>query len=349
VRLFATSTESDGDWPTQSHWYWFDMISKKSTVGVIIPLFNKVRQFSRALHSVFGQVKKFDEIIVVDDGSTDGSIELAKDLLRSHPDFAVRLIIHESNRGPGAARNTGLAASTSDFVCFLDADDFFDKEFLKQLAADGEFPEKMALMVYRVREQASGVVRPSMKRLAPFMELVSNTRYKIDFWSRAMLADPLFCSGSNAVLAGPLARRLRFNEKVRNFEDWDYYFCICQTATEEGFGIYLSSIIGLTYSDDDTQSLSRSRVLNKNSLTMPPSVSNSRLPSEIRRFTAGIWLCHVTQRSSLIQGTRIIWNLAKTHSAMRPSAGHFLSASLGLIVGASNWQRLSKMRKRLYY
>jgi glycosyltransferase involved in cell wall biosynthesis len=87
-----------------------------TTVGVIIPAFNQARFLGEAIQSVLAQTLPADEIIVVDDGSTDDPAAVAAQ-------FPTGRLIRQDNRGPSAARNTGLRNSKSDCVVFLDADD----------------------------------------------------------------------------------------------------------------------------------------------------------------------------------------------------------------------------------
>jgi len=86
------------------------------TVSVIIPSYNRRELLLTCLDSVAEQSFAPDEIIVVDDGSTDGTIEA----LNARDD--VRVIVQE-NAGPGAARNRGARAATGDYIAFLDSDD----------------------------------------------------------------------------------------------------------------------------------------------------------------------------------------------------------------------------------
>jgi glycosyltransferase involved in cell wall biosynthesis len=95
-------------------------------VSVIIPLYNKAPYVGRALCSVSAQTFRDFEVIVVDDGSTDGGA----DAVRGHEDARVRLVSQE-NAGPGAARNRGLAEAKGEMVAFLDADDEWLPEFLE--------------------------------------------------------------------------------------------------------------------------------------------------------------------------------------------------------------------------
>lgn len=95
-------------------------------VSVIIPLYNKRPFVRRAVESVRKQTFTNWELIIVDDGSTDGSCsEIPGD------DSRIRLI-HQENKGPGAARNTGLARARGKYVAFLDADDEWLPFFLER-------------------------------------------------------------------------------------------------------------------------------------------------------------------------------------------------------------------------
>lgn len=99
-------------------------------VSVIIPVYNIAAHLEQCLDSVEGQTLADLEIICVDDGSTDESpVILAS--------YAVRdsrfQVITQTNAGPGAARNTGLALAGGEFVIFLDSDDWFEPDFLEQM------------------------------------------------------------------------------------------------------------------------------------------------------------------------------------------------------------------------
>jgi glycosyltransferase involved in cell wall biosynthesis len=93
------------------------LFPKHEKVSVVIPTFNRAATLRRALGSVLRQSRPADEIIVIDDGSTDGTFEL---LARDFPKVRVRV---QQNRGVSSARNLGIAAATSDWIAFLDSDD----------------------------------------------------------------------------------------------------------------------------------------------------------------------------------------------------------------------------------
>lgn len=94
--------------------------------SVVIPLFNKRDFIVRAIESVLQQSWRDFELVVVDDGSTDGS----DDLVARIRDPRLRLI-RQANAGPGAARNAGWRAGRGRFAAFLDADDFWHDDYLQ--------------------------------------------------------------------------------------------------------------------------------------------------------------------------------------------------------------------------
>lgn len=96
--------------------------------SVIIPLYNKAPYIQRAIDSVLKQTFQNFEIIVVDDGSTDGGEEIVKKI----SDKRIHLI-HQDNSGVSAARNKGGAHAQNDYLVFLDADDTWESNFLEKI------------------------------------------------------------------------------------------------------------------------------------------------------------------------------------------------------------------------
>ena len=106
-------------------------------ISVVIPLYNKGPYVKRALLSVLAQTFPDFEVIVVDDGSTDESMQIVKNI----HDFRVKLIQQE-NAGVSAARNRGIQEAKADLIAFLDADDEWAPDYLKTIInLQKRFPE----------------------------------------------------------------------------------------------------------------------------------------------------------------------------------------------------------------
>lgn len=107
-------------------------------ISVVIPSFNAGNYLLEALESVSRQTFLPKEIIVIDDGSSDDSINNAKS------NYPKVIFCHQSNKGPGSARNLGVLNAKSEALCFLDADDLFEKTKLEiQSKALKESPESL--------------------------------------------------------------------------------------------------------------------------------------------------------------------------------------------------------------
>ena len=105
-------------------------------ISCIVPVFNGERYLAEALDSILAQTWRPLEVIVVDDGSTDGTAHIAAGY------GAEASYLHQANAGPAAARNRGLDAAAGEFIAFLDADDLWHKEKLaRQMARFEARPE----------------------------------------------------------------------------------------------------------------------------------------------------------------------------------------------------------------
>jgi len=102
------------------------------TVSVIMPAFNAERYLHTAVESVLRQTFDDLELLIVDDGSTDGTVEIAGGYAAR--DARVR-VLRQTNAGPGPARNTGFAAAAGRLFAFLDSDDEWDPAFLEEQVA----------------------------------------------------------------------------------------------------------------------------------------------------------------------------------------------------------------------
>ena len=97
--------------------------------SVVIPLFNSAHTIERTLKSVINQTFTNFEIIIVDDGSTDNSIEIINKLTND-----IRLkIIKQKNQGVSVARNNGVRNAQYEYIAFLDGDDEWELKYLETI------------------------------------------------------------------------------------------------------------------------------------------------------------------------------------------------------------------------
>ena len=106
--------------------------SLSSRISVVMPCYNAAPFVVEAVECVMGQSHGNVELIIVDDGSTDGSKAILQALAESHPQRIV--LLHQDRRGPYPARNLGLKHATGAQVSFLDADDYLSQDCLEKLA-----------------------------------------------------------------------------------------------------------------------------------------------------------------------------------------------------------------------
>ena len=106
-----------------------------TTVSVILPCYNGEKNLKQCINSVRNQTLKEIDIICVDDGSTDSTVDILKELQKEDPRI---VLIQQKNAGAGAARNVGLDRATGKYLSFLDADDFFEPDMLEKSVAAAE-------------------------------------------------------------------------------------------------------------------------------------------------------------------------------------------------------------------
>lgn len=191
-------------------------------VSVIMPAFNAARFLGDSVASVAAQTYRDFELLIVDDGSSDNTVEVADTLARS--DNRVRLIRSERNVGTAAARNLAFVAMRGDYVCFLDADDAF-------------LPTKIETQLAFLRgNQSYGLVYSDL--------LLGNERLEVIRLNRIgvpPLAFPELLTLRNwfqpiaPMLTASLVRSVGgFDEALTPAEDWDYWIR-CAAVTRFGY------------------------------------------------------------------------------------------------------------------
>ena len=119
-------------------------------ISVIIPVYNAENYVVRCIESVQSQTYNNWQMILVDDGSKDNSLETCQ----RYASIDKRIhVIHQKNQGPGIARNTGIAAAKGDYLVFIDSDDYIEKDYFELLVKHEE--DVVFINVQNVNEQGN--------------------------------------------------------------------------------------------------------------------------------------------------------------------------------------------------
>lgn len=148
-------------------------------ISIIIPLYNKSKLISRCVESLLSQSYKRTEIIIVDDGSTDDGGILCDRLYGNLDNIH---IIHQENRGISEARNSGIKVAKGEWIAFVDADDYVDKDYLLDMYNAAS--EKGAQIVVSdfVEVYSNGKIR---KNRAELQEIDNNIDFLSRLWNSA--------------------------------------------------------------------------------------------------------------------------------------------------------------------
>lgn len=131
-------------------------------ISVIIPLYNKQELISSCLHSVLSQTVLPSEIVIVNDGSTDASMEIVESVA-SRNNLKIKFnVINQVNSGVSAARNNGVLAASNEFIALLDADDEWQSDFIeKMLILIRQYPDAaMYSSFHKIKDSEGNFFKP---------------------------------------------------------------------------------------------------------------------------------------------------------------------------------------------
>jgi len=194
-------------------------MNKTKYFSVVIPLFNKYDFIEKAITSVLIQTYPHFELLIIDDGSTDNSSEIVEKI----HDNRIKLIKQE-NAGVSAARNKGIKTAKYDLIAFLDADDWWDKDYLQSmLKLILKFPE-VSIYGSRYAIVENGKASPSL----PFFN--NSTKYVLFDLIDLAVNNKSFIlplhSSSFIIHKTILHKTSNFDCRIKFFEDYDFFLRI---------------------------------------------------------------------------------------------------------------------------
>ena len=191
-------------------------------ISVIVPVYNAAKYLENTATCILSQSFTNFELILVDDGSTDGSGEIC-DILQKK-DTRIK-VIHQENRGVSSARNTGIDIATGEFICFVDADDEIENNMLETLYNNA--------LKYNVDISCCGILQKDLSGKINNKFCTGETVYITDneILLKNFFDDPVYrevlYGPYNKIIKSEIVKQTKFNEKFAIGEDLLFSFeCI---------------------------------------------------------------------------------------------------------------------------
>lgn len=224
--------------------------------SIIIPVFNAERSISTCLKRIRCQSLEDYELIIVDDGSKDNSLKVIKDLTCDIPPSKLK-ILSQLNSGAGAARNAGIEVADGEFIVFIDADDYVDKDFLLQAENVIRDTDADVIFVDIVREDEHG-------RFIRYERMSDYQNLSKDRMIRWQLTGKMPWGGVRKIVRTSIVKdnNFRYATSIKVGEESIYSFNVLKFAQKIAFQSkslyhYVESSTSLTSNDevDNSQSV----------------------------------------------------------------------------------------------
>lgn len=177
-------------------------------ISVIVPVYNAERTILETLASVQQQTFSDFELLIVNDGSSDATLELVQEVI----DKRIQVFSY-TNAGVSVARNRGIAHATGEFVSFLDADDLWA-------------PDKLELQVAALRQHPEAGVAYSWTHLIDevgnFLHAGEPVAFEGNVYTKLLVRNFIY-SGSNGLIRRQAIESVGFDPTLTHGEDWEFY------------------------------------------------------------------------------------------------------------------------------
>lgn len=188
-----------------------------SKISVVLPVHNRADVLARAVQSVLDQRLGDFELVIVDDGSTDDSVIIAK----GFQDNRIKIVELGENRGGNVARNTGVRTASAPLIAFLDSDDAYFPEKLERVVAEFDRKPDMELLVDSfIKVQPSGARVVRKNPVIDNREIFRRALFTRQLWK----ATPSITGRRDAILS------VMFDETLRRLQDFDFLIRASETV-----------------------------------------------------------------------------------------------------------------------
>ena len=244
------------------------------THSVVIPLYNKADYVAETLESLVSQTKLPDELIIVDDASSDNSLTIAKCFLENNAarfeSCKISVIELKENKGPGNARNTGLRHATEELISFLDADDLYHPNLLA-VASDLFEQQKIEFLVLNIEFLPGREVYPKLDGLKKYLQAAGGGLYKILTPLKAV-SSPHFIMGvgSNVIVKRKWIGNTEYATQSLLNEGIDFWYRVLKSIPGNGnIGLLTGEYLKVR---EVPGSLSRKTYLHFKEIEIPPVI-----------------------------------------------------------------------------
>lgn len=205
-------------------------------ISIVVPVYNAEKYIGRCIDSILAQTFPLFELILVNDGSTDNSLEICE----KYSEIDSRVVVaNQSNSGVSSARNYGIKIAKGDYICFVDADDYVKDNYLEQLYKESQQDDRIDLVLQGRIKKEENVQTDISLGLDKTFFLNEDTA----FFEHVNLFR--FCSVFSKLFKREiiLKNEIRFLKELNHGEDFDFfakYLCCCN-------GVHVSTCMNYYY------------------------------------------------------------------------------------------------------
>lgn len=235
------------------------------TISIVCPTFNSASFIGKTLDSVFGQTVSPYELVVSDDGSSDGTADLIERMFQQRSPLLRCLLVRNEHCGPGAARNAGIRAATGDWIAFLDSDDLWQPEKLERVwNAIGQHPDANFVCHHEtmIRKDGTSHVLEYGRRFCGRRSLV-----------RQVYASNIFSTSAVVCRRSLLLEYGLFDETLMSAQDYELWLRLSPHVqplfVEEVLGCYVERAGNITSGSSGARMLNEFRIAVRHARMVP--------------------------------------------------------------------------------
>ena len=213
-------------------------MGNKPLISVIIPTYNREKLLPETINSVLNQTYKNWELIIVDDRSTDNTEDLVQRYMKRNK--RIKYFLNTHKKGPGGARNQGLKKAKGKYIAFLDSDDIWKQNHLKENV--GFFGNSKVDFIFSAYDEKnisnnkslSELLHRREKRMGlPYEKLRSNFM----IYKRSILKEIVECNfiPTQTVVIRKNKLNIKFDEDLFNGQDWDFWIRFIKNNPNIGY------------------------------------------------------------------------------------------------------------------